>query len=82
MDFSKVKFDIIIQGGQSNAEGCGIGPVTRELTPSVNAFYLYAEKTVTIDEENLHSLFTTSRSSWNRQKNARVKTALRWEIFR
>lgn len=57
MDFSNVKFDIIIQGGQSNAEGCGIGPVTRELTPSVNAFYLYAEKTVTIDEENLHVAF-------------------------
>ncbi|MCL2820772.1 MAG: sialate O-acetylesterase [Oscillospiraceae bacterium] len=26
-DFSKEKFDIIIQGGQSNAEGCGIGAV-------------------------------------------------------
>jgi len=26
-DFSKETFDIIIQGGQSNSEGCGIGPV-------------------------------------------------------
>ena len=26
-DFSKEAFDIIIQGGQSNSEGCGIGPV-------------------------------------------------------
>ena len=57
MDFSNVKFDIIIQGGQSNAEGCGIGPVTRELTPSVNAFYLCAEKTVTVGEDNLNIQF-------------------------
>jgi len=28
-DFSKDMFDIIIQGGQSNAEGCGIGPVDK-----------------------------------------------------
>ena len=57
MDFKNVKFDIIIQGGQSNAEGCGSGPVTQELIPSPNAFYLYAEKTVTVDEENLHITF-------------------------
>ena len=25
-DFSKEAFDIIIQAGQSNAEGCGLGP--------------------------------------------------------
>lgn len=57
MDFSNVKFDIIIQGGQSNAEGCGVGPVERELIPSPNAFYLSSEKTVTVDEENLHIHF-------------------------
>ncbi len=57
MDFSKVKFDIIIQGGQSNSEGCGLGPVTQELIPSPNAFYLYAERTVTVEEDNLNIQF-------------------------
>lgn len=57
MDFSKVKFDIIIQGGQSNAEGTGSGPVTQELIPSQNAFYLYAEKTVTVGEDNMYITF-------------------------
>ena len=57
MDFSRVKFDIIIQGGQSNAEGCGCGAVSQELTPSDNAFYLCAEKTVTVGEDNMHISF-------------------------
>ncbi len=53
MNFSNVKFDIVIQAGQSNSEGCGLGPVTKELIPSPNAFYLYAEKTVTVVDDNL-----------------------------
>lgn len=42
------KFDIIIQGGQSNAEGLGVGPVETEILPLVseNIFYLESEKTV------------------------------------
>lgn len=46
MDFSNEKFDIIIQGGQSNAEGTGRGPVDTEFCPSSNVFYLQANKTV------------------------------------
>jgi len=36
-DFSKDVFDIIIQGGQSNSEGCGIGSVEQpyELQPGI-----------------------------------------------
>ena len=41
-------YDIIIQAGQSNAEGCGYGPVTKEFVPSPNAFYLSSEKTVDV----------------------------------
>ncbi len=33
-------FDIIIQGGQSNAAGYGIGPVTKEYTPCEGILYL------------------------------------------
>jgi len=32
-DFTKDSFDIIIQGGQSNSEGCGIGPVNHPYEP-------------------------------------------------
>ena len=32
-DFSKDVFDIIIQGGQSNAEGCGVGSVEHPYEP-------------------------------------------------
>jgi len=32
-DYRKEKFDIIIQGGQSNSEGCGIGPVESPYQP-------------------------------------------------
>ena len=32
-DFSKDEFDITIQGGQSNSEGCGIGPIEHPYEP-------------------------------------------------
>ena len=40
------KFDIIIQGGQSNAEGYGIGAVDIEYQPSSDIMYLNAKKEV------------------------------------
>jgi hypothetical protein len=48
------KYDIIVQGGQSNADGTGRGPVSRELSVSPNAWYLEAEKTVTVGADNLY----------------------------
>lgn len=41
------KYDIIIQAGQSNAEGCGRGDVSQEYIPSDDILYLDAHKTVT-----------------------------------
>lgn len=48
MNRDNTKFDIIIQGGQSNAEGMGVGPVNKELIPigAGNVFYLESEKKV------------------------------------
>ncbi len=43
---SAQKLDIIIQGGQSNAEGIGRGPVEREFIPTERIIYMDAEKTV------------------------------------
>lgn len=41
------KFDIIIQGGQSNAEGFGVGEVSEEYVANPNVLYLEAEKKIT-----------------------------------
>lgn len=38
------KYDIVIQGGQSNAEGCGHGPTQKEYIPTGDVLYLDAEK--------------------------------------
>ena len=40
MQNEKLAFDIIIQAGQSNAEGCGIGPVTEEYVPNDKIYCL------------------------------------------
>lgn len=38
------KFDIIIQGGQSNAEGFGLGPVEKAYIPNDKIYYLNSKK--------------------------------------
>ena len=40
MDYTNEKFDIIIQAGQSNAQGCGRGDVTKEYAPDADILYL------------------------------------------
>ena len=42
-----MKFDIIIQAGQSNASGFGLGPVTKEYTPAEKVWQLDAPKIAT-----------------------------------
>ena len=46
-DFSKEAFDIIIQAGQSNAEGCGLGPAGNPYAPNDTVFYLNSDMTIT-----------------------------------
>ena len=53
MNLLQEKFDILIQAGQSNAEGTGLGPVIKEYVPSERILYLSAEKKVTILENDL-----------------------------
>lgn len=45
-----ISYDIIIQAGQSNAQGCGLGPVDKEYVPDERILHLTAEKTVIINE--------------------------------
>lgn len=49
--FANEKFDIILQGGQSNAEGCGMGPVDDEFVPDDEILYFNGDKTITRAEE-------------------------------
>lgn len=51
------KFDIIIQAGQSNAEGMGLGCVINEFQPSLRISSLSAEKTVEHLPENLKIVY-------------------------
>ena len=46
-------FDIIIQGGQSNAEGCGSGFVTDEYVPNENILYMNSDLSISIAEERI-----------------------------
>ena len=45
MNYTNQVYDIIIQAGQSNAEGCGRGPVTVEYIPDEDIMYLYQKYT-------------------------------------
>ena len=49
-------YDIIIEGGQSNAEGSGVGPVDafEEFKPSSNILYLTPDCKVTVDEKGVN----------------------------
>ena len=40
------KYDIIIQGGQSNAEGCGVGETENPYIPSADVLYMDVEKQI------------------------------------
>ena len=48
MNCGKEKLDILIQGGQSNAEGFGLGPVECEYAPCEEILYLVDSRTVEV----------------------------------
>ncbi len=48
-----MKYDIIIQGGQSNADGTGRGPVSCELAPMSDVWYVEAEKRIEFPENGM-----------------------------
>ncbi len=45
-DFTKEKFDILIQAGQSNCEGYGFGSIEHPYQPNENVWYLNADMTI------------------------------------
>ncbi|MCL2083793.1 MAG: sialate O-acetylesterase, partial [Oscillospiraceae bacterium] len=47
MDFRGEQFDVILQAGQSNCEGGGLGPIDRPFEPDDSIWYLNGDFTVT-----------------------------------
>jgi len=52
-DFTKEKFDIIIQAGQSNSEGYGFGPTDDPYQPNDKVWYLHNNMTFSIATEKV-----------------------------
>lgn len=52
-NFSEERFDIIIQGGQSNCEGYGVGDVDNPYQPNENVWYLNQDFTITCAAEKV-----------------------------
>ena len=53
-EFSGEEFDIIIQAGQSNSEGCGQGDTSTPFTPNDRFLYMYGDGGFTITEAREH----------------------------
>ena len=53
-DFKNEIFDIIIQGGQSNSEGCGIGHVNKPFKPRDEILMMDSEFNITTAHENFY----------------------------
>ena len=52
MDLWNKAYDIIIQAGQSNAEGCGRGDVTEEYIPDPDIVFLHQDFTLEFPERD------------------------------
>lgn len=52
-DFCKEEFDIIIQGGQSNSEGCGLGDVEQPYETNDKIFYLNNDFSISMAQERI-----------------------------
>lgn len=52
-DFTKIPFDIVIPAGQSNAEGCGFGPVDTPYEPNKRVMYMNRDDTISLAVERV-----------------------------
>lgn len=62
-NFAECTFDIVIQAGQSNAEGCGLGPTDEPYAPSDRVWYLNGDFTVTRAEESVQGNYVRTNFS-------------------
>ena len=56
-DFSKEEFDIIIQAGQSNAEGCGLGDAEKPYATNSKIWYLDNDFSISKAQERISGNF-------------------------
>lgn len=52
-DFTKEEFDIVIQAGQSNSEGCGFGCTDEPYEPDGRVWYLNQDRTISLASERV-----------------------------
>ncbi|MBQ2712986.1 MAG: hypothetical protein IJF71_06350 [Clostridia bacterium] len=52
-DFADTAWDVIVEAGQSNAEGCGAGPSEEHYAPNPDIYYFNALKSVTVGDNGL-----------------------------
>lgn len=52
-DFSKEEFDIILQAGQSNSEGCGLGKATQPFAQNGDVFYMNNDLSISLAQERV-----------------------------
>ena len=51
IDFSKEEFDIIVQAGQSNSEGCGLGDAATPFVPNYNTWFLNSDYSLYMEQK-------------------------------
>ncbi len=64
-NFDLEKFDIIIQAGQSNSQGCGFGKVNEPFIPTEDIYYLNCDFTISIAQEHIFGNDVASNFSLN-----------------
>ena len=52
-DFTQEKFDIIVQAGQSNSEGYGVGPTGHTYNPNDKVYFLNRDFTISMAAESV-----------------------------
>ena len=83
-DFTQDKFDIIIQAGQSNAEGCAFGPADLPYQQDARVWYLNQDRTITHGVERVvnNGLQSNFALSFAREYSAAGKlTEGRWLLI-
>jgi hypothetical protein len=63
-EFETQEYDIIVEAGQSNAEGSGRGPVSEEFIPNEDICYLYAERTAKWFPDHVEITFFDKPYCW------------------
>jgi len=67
LNYKNEVFDIILQGGQSNSEGCGLGPAINEYQPDENILYMTNTDMANIEKASFDIAVAEERI-WDGQK--------------